>query len=54
MQAWPEAVRKYKGGDRYVDVLLPYLDKAHAEQLERGDIKLNEDDEVVGALRYPY
>ncbi|KAK4058076.1 hypothetical protein OIO90_000815 [Microbotryomycetes sp. JL221] len=54
IRAWPQSVSEYKGGPRWLDVLLPYLDREHQRQLDSGEITLNSDGEVEGALRYPW
>ncbi|KAI9746231.1 MAG: hypothetical protein M1818_000912 [Claussenomyces sp. TS43310] len=36
VRSWGDDVSKYKGRDRYGDVLLEYLDRKHAEQLAAG------------------
>lgn len=44
IRSWGDDVSKYKGRDRYGDVLLEYLDKKHAEQLANGlDMDKEED-----------
>lgn len=35
VRSWGEDVSRYKGKEKYGDVLLEYLDKKHAEQVER-------------------
>ncbi|TFK56026.1 hypothetical protein OE88DRAFT_694681 [Heliocybe sulcata] len=37
VRSWPEDVAKYKGRRLHEDVLLPYLDECHRQQLERGE-----------------
>ncbi|ORY88449.1 hypothetical protein BCR35DRAFT_301583 [Leucosporidium creatinivorum] len=54
IRTWPKDVIRYKGGSRWIDILLPYLDREHAEQLASGVIELDEDGAVVGANKYPY
>lgn len=41
---------RYKGKERYGDVLLEYLDKKHAEQVRDG-LDLEKEDEV---RKYPF
>lgn len=36
VRSWGDDVSKYKGKERYGDVLLEFLDKKHREQVERG------------------
>ena len=36
VRSWGDDVAKYKGRERYQDVLLEYLDNKHKEQLEKG------------------
>ena len=36
VRSWGEDVSRYKGRERYQDVLLEYLDRKHQEQVERG------------------
>ena len=50
VMSWGDDVSKYKGRDRYGDVLLEYLDKKHEEQVARG-LDLSREDEVRA---YPY
>ena len=49
VRSWGEDVAKYKGRDRYQDVLLEYLDGKHREQVDSGLIV---DEEREGA--YPF
>ena len=49
VRSWGDDVAKYKGRDRYQDVLLEYLDGKHKEQVETGLIV---DEEREGA--YPF
>ncbi|KAK4653345.1 hypothetical protein QC762_512460 [Podospora pseudocomata] len=50
VRSWGEDVSRYKGKDKYQDVLLEYLDQKHQEQLDRG-LDLSREDEVRA---YPY
>lgn len=50
VRSWGDDVSKYKGKDRYGDVLLEYLDKRHQEQLDNG-LDLEKEEE---AHAYPY
>jgi len=50
VRSWGDDVSRYKGKERYGDVLLEYLDKKHEEQLKRG-LQLEKEDDVRA---YPY
>lgn len=50
MRSWGDDVSKYKGKERYGDVLLEYLDKMHGEQVKNG-LDLSKEEE---AHAYPY
>jgi alpha-1,2-mannosyltransferase len=50
VRSWGEDVSKYKGKERYQDVLLEYLDAKHEEQVNNG-LDLSKEDEVRS---YPY
>jgi alpha-1,2-mannosyltransferase len=50
VRSWGDDVSKYKGKDRYQDVLLEYLDTKHEEQVESG-LDMTKEDEVRA---YPY
>lgn len=50
IRSWGEDVARYKGREKYEEVLLEYLDRKHREQLEAG-LDLEREDEV---RRYPY
>ena len=50
VRSWGNDVSKYKGKDRYQEVLLEYLDQKHKEQVEAG-LDLEKEDEVRA---YPY
>jgi hypothetical protein len=50
VRSWGDDVSKYKGKDRYQEVLLEYLDRKHAEQVEAG-LDVEKEDEVRS---YPY
>ncbi|KAI8963272.1 hypothetical protein F5Y11DRAFT_159909 [Daldinia sp. FL1419] len=50
IRSWGDDVSRYKGKERYGDVLLEYLDKKHEEQIARG-LDLSREDEVRA---YPY
>lgn len=52
VRSWGDDVSKYKGRERYQDVLLEYLDGEHAKQVEMGltEEKVDEDDRAA----YPF
>ncbi|KAI0380693.1 mannosyl transferase [Hypomontagnella monticulosa] len=50
VRSWGDDVSRYKGKDKYGEVLLEYLDKKHEEQVARG-LELSKEDEVRA---YPY
>ncbi|KAI2621807.1 mannosyl transferase [Hypoxylon sp. NC1633] len=50
VRSWGDDVSRYKGKERYGEVLLEYLDQKHKEQVERG-LDLSREDEVRA---YPY
>ncbi|KAI0172121.1 mannosyl transferase [Hypoxylon sp. FL1284] len=50
VRSWGDDVSRYKGKEKYGDVLLEYLDKKHQEQVERG-LDLSREDEVRA---YPF
>ncbi|MCJ1322123.1 mannosyltransferase [Xylographa vitiligo] len=50
IRSWGDDVARYKGRERYQDVLLEYLDARHQEQLDAGLDVSKEDDE----RSYPY
>lgn len=50
VRSWGDDVAKYKGADKYKDVLLEYLDAEHQKQLDRG-LDLEKEDEV---RQYPW
>ncbi|KAK4574100.1 hypothetical protein LTR86_001861 [Recurvomyces mirabilis] len=52
VRSWGEDVSRYKGRERYGDVLLEYLDMKHQEQVERG-VDFGKEEEVEGK-GYPY
>ncbi|OJJ50011.1 hypothetical protein ASPZODRAFT_149450 [Penicilliopsis zonata CBS 506.65] len=49
VRSWGDDVSRYKGKEKYEEVLLEYLDKKHQEQVAAG-LKLEEEDEV---RKYP-
>ncbi len=51
VRSWGDDVAKYKGRERYGEVLLEYLDRKHEEQVARGLRVEREEEEVRG---YPY
>lgn len=50
IRSWGDDVSRYKGKERYEEVLLEYLDRKHAEQVAAG-LELDKEDEVRS---YPY
>ncbi len=50
IRSWGDDVSRYKGKEKYGEVLLEYLDKKHEEQIANG-LDLSREDEVRG---YPY
>lgn len=50
VRSWGDDVSRYKGKERYQDVLLEYLDRKHEEQVEDG-LEVEKEDEVRA---YPY
>jgi hypothetical protein len=50
VRSWGDDVSKYKGKDRYQEVLLEYLDQKHKEQVEAG-LPVEKEDEVRA---YPF
>lgn len=50
VRSWGDDVSRYKGKERYEDVLLEYLDRKHDEQVAAG-LDLSKEDEVRA---YPY
>lgn len=50
IRSWGEDVSKYKGKERYQDVLLEYLDAKHQEQISNG-LDMTKEDEVRS---YPF
>ena len=50
VRSWGDDVSKYKGKERYQDVLLEYLDRKHKEQVEAG-LEVEKEDEVRS---YPF
>lgn len=50
VRSWGEDVSKYKGKERYGEVLLEYLDKKHKEQVDAG-LEVEKEDEVRA---YPF
>lgn len=55
VRSWGEDVGRYKGKERYGDVLLEFLDREHETQVEEGLV--GEDGEIVGReeeRRYPW
>ena len=50
VRSWGDDVSRYKGKERYGDVLLEYLDTKHKEQVEAG-LDVDREDEVRA---YPF
>lgn len=50
IRSWGDDVSRYKGREKYQDVLLEYLDQKHREQVE-GGLEVEKEDEVRS---YPY
>lgn len=50
IRSWGSDVKRYKGYDKYGEVLLEYLDKEHQKQLDRG-LNVSEED---GLRQYPW
>jgi hypothetical protein len=50
VRSWGDDVSKYKGKERYQDVLLEYLDRKHKEQVEAG-LEAEREDEIRS---YPF
>jgi alpha-1,2-mannosyltransferase len=50
VRSWTDDVSRYKGKERYQDVLLEYLDQKHEEQIKDG-LDLEEEEEIRA---YPY
>lgn len=50
VRSWGDDVSKYKGKERYQEVLLEYLDQKHREQVE-GGLEIEKEEEV---RNYPY
>lgn len=50
IRSWGDDVSRYKGKERYEEVLLEYLDRKHQEQVEAG-LDLEKEDEVRS---YPF
>ncbi|KAG0649150.1 hypothetical protein D0Z07_4474 [Hyphodiscus hymeniophilus] len=50
VRSWGDDVSRYKGKERYEDVLLEYLDKKHKEQVDAG-LEVEKEDEVRS---YPF
>ena len=50
VRSWGDNVAKYKGRERYQDVLLEYLDRKHQEQVDSGLVAESEEYES----KYPY
>ena len=44
VRSWGDDVARYKGRERYGEVLLEYLDGKHREQVEKGLVSETEED----------
>ncbi len=53
VRSWGDDVSKYKGKERYGDVLLEYLDGKHREQVEAG-LVAEGDEEGFEGRKYPF
>jgi alpha-1,2-mannosyltransferase len=53
IRSWSQDVRAYKGGELYEDVLLPYLDEKHQQQLKDGLIEGEETEREKSRKSYP-
>jgi alpha-1,2-mannosyltransferase len=51
IRSWGNDIARYKGRERYGDVLLEYLDKKHQEQLDAG---LKPEEEEGMRKGYPF
>lgn len=54
VRSWSEDVSRYKGKERYGDVLLRYLDGKHREQVEKGLIVEGEEEREEREKPYPF
>ncbi|KAM0756363.1 hypothetical protein T439DRAFT_27473 [Meredithblackwellia eburnea MCA 4105] len=54
LKHWPDSIKAYKGADKYLDALLPYLEKEHDRQVAEGIITLDEEGHALGAKPYPF
>ena len=55
VRSWGDDVSKYKGRERYQDVLLEYLDGEHRKQVEEGVVEEDPAQaEAEGGKKYPY
>ncbi len=52
IRSWGEATARYKGRERYGEVLLEYLDRMHRGQVERGEV--GEEEEEEEERKYPF
>jgi alpha-1,2-mannosyltransferase len=53
VRSWGDDVSRYKGREKYGDVLLEYLDRKHQEQVERGVVVEGVDPDDMGKA-YPF
>lgn len=54
VRSWGDDVARYKGRERYQDVLLEYLDAEHRKQVKAGLPVEEEEEEGKGKGKYPY
>ncbi|KAF7190841.1 hypothetical protein HII31_08000 [Pseudocercospora fuligena] len=54
VRSWGDDVSRYKGKAQYGEVLLEYLDQQHKEQIERGLVVENEEDQEEHVKQYPW
>ena len=50
VRSWGDDVARYKGRERYGEILLEYLDGKHREQVEKGEVTVDNDHDG----KYPY
>lgn len=54
VRSWGDDVSRYKGKAQYGEVLLEYLDQQHKEQVERGLVVENEEEQEEHVKPYPW
>ncbi|KLJ09367.1 alpha-1,2-mannosyltransferase [Blastomyces silverae] len=52
VRSWGDDVARYKGRERYGDVLLEYLDRMHQDQVEKGQVGTMEEEKET--VNYPF